>query len=158
MDSRECQGGEEAGCQTEIEIITRAQCESLMMDAQTKYMDVLMQATTQMKEQMETIQSLQVQLREKGGTKEPARIVGAQFPAGSGPCVTMECGVDRDGEGHLQESQDWRKSAHTHARAPDLQALREEHTRQRTTINQKRREERQRREERLGLRGGSGES
>ena len=51
-----------AACQTDFEMITRAQCESLVMDIRAQYAVVLEQAKTQIKNHVATIQQLDSEL------------------------------------------------------------------------------------------------
>lgn len=144
----------DVGCQTESEVITRVQCESLMRDAQQKYLAVL-------ENQVSIVKSLEARLQqlEKNtavtSDSQDAEAMDVQLTSSSSSfgheaVQNMVACADSVGVvGHV--SPDRPGLVTTPFGSDTLQQLREEHVRKRMAIKQQRRQQRQEAREQAGV-------
>ena len=110
--------GFDADCQTENEMISRVQCEAIMHNVGSKYMSALEQANAKMKEQMDTIASLQEQLAQQvvcldvgesptddddGASVQRGSMVCEQTASSSDQVLSCPADLTRFKEDHLQQ-------------------------------------------------------
>ena len=134
--------GLDASCQTENEVISRTQCEAIMHNVGSKYMSVLEQANSKIKEQMDTIVSLREQLAQLESPTDDDNDVSAQPNSMVG---VVESPTDDDNvvsaQPHSMVGEHTASSSDQVCRA-DLKRLKEDHLQQRLAFKAQRREHR----------------